>query len=74
MAGNIGCSILFGLLGVGLFAWGSRATVKNLPGMTTLGQVAVTSFGMAGLSIALYFICTIFMLSLIHISEPTRRS
>ena len=29
--------------------------------MTTLGQVAVTSFGMAGLSIVLYFIGTIFM-------------
>ena len=58
---NIGFAILIGFLGVALFAWGSRATVKNLPGMTTLGQVAVTSFGMAGLSIALYFICTIFM-------------
>ena len=37
---NIGFAILIGFLGVALFAWGSRATVKNLPGMTTLGQVA----------------------------------
>ena len=59
--GNIGFTILIGFIGVALFAWGSRATVKSLPGMTTLGQVAVTSFGMAGLSIVLYFIGTIFM-------------
>ena len=58
---NIGFAILIGFLGVALFAWGSRATVKSLPGMTTLGQVAVTSFGMAGLSIVLYFIGTTFM-------------
>ena len=58
---NIGFAILIGFLGVALFAWGSRATVKSLPGMTNLGQVSVTSFGMAVLSIALYFICSIFM-------------
>ena len=58
---NIGFAILIGFLGVALFAWGSRATVKSLPGMTTLAQVAVTSFGMAGLSIVLYGISTIFM-------------
>jgi len=58
---NIGFAILIGFLGVALFAWGSRATVKSLPGMTTLGQVAVTSFGMAGLSIVLYFIGTTFV-------------
>ena len=58
---NIGFAILIGFLGVALFAWGSRATVKSLPGMTNLGQVSVTSLGMALLSIVLYFICTIFM-------------
>jgi len=58
---NIGFAILIGCLGVALFAWGSRATVKSLPGMTNLGQVSVTSLGMAVLSIALYIICTIFM-------------
>jgi len=58
---NIGFAILIGFLGVALFAWGSRATVKSLPDMTNLGQVSVTSFGMAVLSIALYIICTIFM-------------
>ena len=57
---GIGFAALMGVIGVMLFAWGSRATVKNLPGMSTLGQTAVTSSGMAGLSILLYFVCSIF--------------
>ena len=58
---GIGFAALIGIVGVMLFAWGSRATVKNLPGMSTLGQTAVTSLGMAGLSIFLYFICSVFL-------------
>ena len=38
---SIGFAAFLGITGVGLFAWGSRATVKNLPGMSLLGQVAV---------------------------------
>ena len=57
---NVGIAALIGIIGVALFAWGSRATVKSLPGMSNLGQTAVTSFGMAGLSIFLYFVCSVF--------------
>ena len=57
---NVGIAALIGIIGVALFAWGSRATVKSLPGMSSLGQTAVTSFGMAGLSIFLYFVCSVF--------------
>jgi len=56
---GIGFAALIGLIGVALFGWGSRATVKNLPGMSTLGQTSVTSFGMAGISAVLYFFCYI---------------
>ena len=56
---GIGFAALIGLIGVALFGWGSRATVKNLPGMSTLGQTSVTSFGMAGISVVLYFFCYI---------------
>jgi len=56
---GIGFAALIGLIGVALFGWSSRATVKNLPGMSTLGQTSVTSSGMAGISIVLYFICYI---------------
>ena len=41
-----------------IFAWGSRATVKNLPGMTSLGQTTITTFRMAIFTL---------VLSLIHI-------
>ena len=57
---NVGIAALIGIIGVALFAWGSRATVKSLPGMSNLGQTAVTSSGMAGLSIFLYFVCSVF--------------
>ena len=57
---NVGIAALIGIIGVALFAWGSRATVKSLPGMSNLCQTAVTSFGMAGLSIFLYFVCSVF--------------
>ena len=56
---GIGFAALIGLIGVALFGWASRATVKNLPGMSTLGQTSVTSFGMAGISAALYLFCYI---------------
>ena len=40
-----------------IFAWGSRATVKNLPGMTSLGQTTITTFGMAVFTLVIYVIC-----------------
>ena len=43
-----------------IFAWGSRATVKNLPGMTSLGQTTITTFGMVVFSLVLYVICNLF--------------
>ena len=57
---SIGLASFLGITGVGLFAWGSRATVKNLPGMTLLGQVAVTTSGMVGSAVLVYFISSVF--------------
>ena len=57
---GIGFAAFFGITGVVLFAWGSRATVKNLPGMSILGKTAVTTSGMAGTAFIVYFICSIF--------------
>jgi len=48
-----------------IFAWGSRATVKNLPGMTSLGQTTITTFGMAIFTLVLYVICN-YLLQLIE--------
>ena len=57
---GIGFAAFFGITGVVLFAWGSRATVKNLPGMSILGKTTVTTSGMAGAAVIVYFICSIF--------------
>ena len=43
-----------------IFAWGSRATVKNLPEMTSLGQATITTFGMVVFALVLYVICNLF--------------
>jgi len=45
---GFGLGAVLGLVSAALFAWGSRATVKSLPGMTPLGRSAVTSVGMMG--------------------------
>jgi len=68
---SIGLASFFGITGVALFAWGSRATVKNLPGMSLLGQVAVTTFGMVGSAVFVYFICSIFFEITISPSQVT---
>ena len=57
---SIGFAAFLGITGVILFAWGSRATVNNLPGMSILGKTAVTTSGMAGTAVIVYFICSIF--------------
>lgn len=53
---KFGLGIFAGLCSVSTFAWGSRATVKNLPGMTVLGQTAITTFGMASFCTIAYII------------------
>ena len=57
---SIGLASFLGITGVVLFAWGSRATVKNLSGMSLLGKAAVTTSGMLGSAFFVYFICSIF--------------
>ena len=57
---SIGLASFLGITGVVLFAWGSRATVKNLSGMSLLGKVAVTTSGMLGSAVFVYFISSIF--------------
>ena len=58
--GTYGSGVLFGLLASVLFAWGSRATVKNLTDMKTFGQCTLTLIGamlfcLATLSVFLAF-------------------
>ena len=51
---NLG--LFIGLLSVTFFAWGSRASVKHLPKMTTLGRTATTTFGMSGFCSLIYIV------------------
>jgi drug/metabolite transporter (DMT)-like permease len=55
---RLGAVLIF--LPAAIFAWGSRATVKNLPEMTSLGQATITTFGMVVFALVLYVICNLF--------------
>lgn len=57
---NIGLGALFGIAATTLFAWGSRATVKQLTGVSQYTQVVVTTTGMALFAIVAYFIAVMF--------------
>ncbi|MBS9718162.1 DMT family transporter [Pseudohalocynthiibacter aestuariivivens] len=57
---GFGLGAVIGLLASALFAWGSRATVKNLPGLSSLGMTTVTSIGMMGFCIAAYCVGVFF--------------
>jgi len=68
---EFGLGLLVALFSVSSFAWGSRATVKNLTNITTLEQTVVTTFGMAGFSVLIYFLCFCFKLPFIKIPTLT---
>ena len=44
---NLWFGALIGFVAASIYAWGSRATVKNLPNLSFLGQTTTTTLGMA---------------------------
>jgi len=68
---RFGFGALIGIFGAILYAWGSRATVKSLPSLSSLGQTTVTSFGMTLFGIGLYLIALLFGLPGTTIPEVT---
>ena len=52
--------LFLGVMSVTFFAWGSRASVRHLPKMTTLARTATTTLGMCGFSLIVYLICLYF--------------
>ena len=68
---TFGFGALIGVFGSVLYAWGSRATVKNLPSLTSLGQTTVTSFGMTVFGLGFYLIALAFGLPGTIIPEVT---
>ena len=61
--------LIIGLMSVTFFAWGSRASVKYLPDMTTLARTATTTLGMSGFCLIIYLISIYFKFGATHIPK-----
>ncbi len=61
--------LLLGLFSVTFFAWGSRASVKHLPNMTTLARTTTTTLGMCGFCLLIYLIFSFLRLGETHIPK-----
>ena len=57
---QLGLGFLIGLCASSLFAWGSRATVKEFPELTPLARTTVTTLGMTGFCAFVFFGALIF--------------
>ena len=57
---NFSVGLFIGLMSVTFFAWGSRASVRHLPEMTTLARTATTTLGMCGFCLIAYLISLYF--------------
>lgn len=63
---RFGIGLLLGLLATVLFTWGSRATVKGLPGVSQYTQVVVTTAGMAAVTTLAFVVMSMLSLPLAH--------
>ena len=61
--------LFLGLMSVTFFAWGSRASVKHLPKMTTLARTSTTTFGMCGFCLIAYLISLYFKIEATNIPK-----
>jgi drug/metabolite transporter (DMT)-like permease len=57
---SIGTGFALGLLASGIFAWGSRETVKSFPTLSPLSRTAITTSGMFGFTAIASFAAMIF--------------
>jgi drug/metabolite transporter (DMT)-like permease len=68
---QFGLGFLIGLFAASLFAWGSRATVKEFPESTPLARTTVTTLGMTGFCAVLFFGALIFKIPGTNVPTPT---
>ena len=68
---QFGLGFLIGLCASSLFAWGSRATVKEFPELTPLASTTVTTLGMTGLCAFVFFGALIFKMPGTTVPTPT---
>ena len=57
---SIGIGFALGLLASGVFAWGSRETVKSFPTLSPLSRTAITTSGMFGFMVIPCFVAMFF--------------
>ncbi|MDG2406922.1 MAG: EamA family transporter [Paracoccaceae bacterium] len=68
---QFGLGFLIGLCASSIFAWGSRATVKEFPTLTPLARTTVTTLGMTGFCALVFFGALIFKMPGTTIPKPT---
>ena len=68
---NLGWGLMVGLVSASFFAWGSRASVVNLPDTSPLARTVVTTFGMWGFTLFLWGFGRIFGWAGAHIPPPS---
>ena len=66
---KLSVGLFIGLMSVTFFAWGSRASVKHLPKMTSLARTTTTTLGMCGFCLIVYLICLYFKFGATHIPK-----
>ena len=72
--GQFGLGALIGISATFVFAWGSRATVKDLPEMTSIGQATLTLIGAMLFCIAALVVFLLFGWSGTHVGDLGQRS
>jgi drug/metabolite transporter (DMT)-like permease len=68
---QLGLGFLIGLCASSLFAWGSRATVKEFPELTPLARTTVTTLGMTSFCAFVFFGALIFKMPGTIVPTPT---
>ena len=57
---RFGLGAFIGICGTFVFAWASRAAVKNLPGMSNMGQATITLVGATGFNLIVWSLFMVF--------------
>ena len=68
---NLGWGLMIGLVSVSFFAWGSRASVVNLPATSPLARTVVTTFGMWAFTLLLWGLGQMFGWAGAYIPPPS---
>lgn len=68
---NFGWGLMIGLVSVSFFAWGSRASVVNLPAASPLARTVVTTFGMWAFTLLLWGLGRVSGWAGAHIPPPS---